>query len=94
MKTEIWKYPLGAICTDLKMPNGSKILTVQIQNDNATLWAIVPTVGTVEQSRRFRLHPTGAGTHEIKGDYIGTVQQANGLVWHVFEEIHPFGRNQ
>lgn len=84
----IWKYPFSI--TDrftLDMPEGAQILTIQNQQDTATLWALVNP-----QSPRVTRHFIVVGTgHPIsltwaRSRYLGTVQQYDGhLVWHIFE---------
>ena len=85
----IWKYPLEVVPQQtVEMPFGSKILTVQVQQETPCLWALVdPGLYTV----RREIHIVGTG-HELEISlsalkYINTFQQANGsLVWHVFEK--------
>lgn len=74
----------------LALPEGAKILTVQMQGRALRLWALIdPTVAKVRQ-RTFEVFGTGHDMDEWPRDYIGTVQQPVGvdLVWHVFER-HP-----
>ena len=89
MNTTIYKYPLNL--TDeqvLKLPQGYRILSVQVQTGQVTLWAIVnPTNKPVET--KIRIHGTG---HSVKEHeklwHIDTIQLDGGvLVFHVFEEI-------
>jgi hypothetical protein len=77
----------------LELPFNSKILDVQIQGNQLCLWAIVdPELDSV--IRRFRVFGTGWSWKDkpdhdpIVGlDYthLATVQEKNGMVWHVFE---------
>lgn len=87
MSNAIWKYTLTPDCT-LKMPVGAEVLTVQVQDGELRLWALVnPNVVRVD--RRFVVYGTGHDikTSEFDQRYIGTVQMNNGyLVLHVFEE--------
>ena len=83
----IWKYSLSiereAEYTVL-MPRQAEILTVQAQNDNICLWALVeddPDYPT--EVRHFSIVVTGSSPEDAK--YIGTVQLEG--VWHVFEEL-------
>ena len=86
MKT-IWKWEISLGNGTATMPVGAEILTVQMQNGEPQMWAIVdPTART--HHRNF--HVVGTG-HEVpeRATYIGTYQQPElGLVWHLFE-IEP-----
>lgn len=89
MKT-IYKYPIEI--TDeqtFPMPVGAKILTVQVQNGNPFIWAMVNPESPTEQVS-IRIYGTG---HPISGrsnlEYVGTFQSMYGghLVFHVFKDI-------
>jgi len=89
MNKTIWKFPLKV--TDgqnISMPVGSEILTVQTQNEEPCLWALVDPKATTE-IRFFEIFGTG---HPVGYDmgvsrkYISTFQLRGGaLVFHVFE---------
>lgn len=82
----IWKYELEV--TDkqwVNMPEGAKILTVQIQNGRPCLWAIVNPKNKPEE-RVIETYGTGNPFKEFERSYIGTYQlQGGSLVFHVFE---------
>lgn len=66
-----------------------KFLDIQIQNEIPVIWAIVDTELV---SRKFYIYCYGTGWElnkdEARGDYLGTVQDNEGYVWHYFlEEI-------
>lgn len=90
----ILKFPLKIQDQQtLKLPGGTRFLSVQYQNDVLCLWAFVqPAVSPMV--RTIRIVGTG---HDVETDfmnrhtYIGTSQSADGLVWHVFEEISKNG---
>lgn len=88
---KIFKYLLEIIEEQIKLiPKNGEILTVQTQNDEVYLWALIDPNMDYED-RKIRIIGTG---HPIddweKLQYIGTTQQMNGqLIWHVFEEIQP-----
>lgn len=71
----------------LNLPKGAKILTVQEQNNEPQIWALVEG-SQPDETRNFRLSGTG---HPIKEDpgileYIGTFQLVGGgFIGHVFE---------
>ena len=80
----IWKFPLKI--TDhqsIKMPQGPRLLTVQIQDGVPMLWAMVDTNTGITWDIEIRIYGTGnPGPNEAE-NYIATFQQ-DGLVWHVF----------
>ncbi len=81
-RTTIWKFPLTQENVD--MPQGSRLLTVQIQHGVPTLWAEVnPKEETV--TRRLAVIGTGwvDGIPEHLG-YIATFQQGV-MVFHVYD---------
>jgi hypothetical protein len=70
----------------INMPTNAQILTVQEQNNEAFIWALVNPNESL-YPYRFRLAGTG---HEIHGSgfmtFIGSFQLANGaLVFHLFK---------
>lgn len=86
---KIYKYPVEvADVQTILLPLGAQILTVQEQNGQPYIWAIV-NPETDSEPRRFRLYGTG---YNIETDnvlkYIGTFQLLCGrLVFHLFEEV-------
>ena len=90
--TTIWKYDLGvAMEQEIAMPEGSKILTVQMQKDRPRLWvAVNPALPKVMR----RIFMLGTG-YELPGldklpsislAYVGTFQVGGGdLVFHIFD---------
>jgi hypothetical protein len=86
MSLTIWKYEI--IPTDaqeIEMPEGARILCVQVQNDTPYIWALV-NPAAVKCGRRLRIVGTGHTVFGDPGAYIGTFQFANGLVFHVFDQ--------
>jgi hypothetical protein len=85
MKT-IWKFPLEV--TDfqhIKVPKGYRILTVRVQYDRPTLWAMVDPNETDVGPVEIRIFGTGHPMPDDPGRYIGTFQMSGGsLVFHVF----------
>lgn len=85
----IYKYPLR-ITDDqsIKMPEGAKILTAQMQGETLCLWAEVNPALPLER-RFFEIIGTGNPLPSGMGasrTYINTVQSHGGqLVWHVYE---------
>lgn len=88
MKKTIWKYQLVAESVKIEMPIGAEILTVQIQDGIACLWALVDPNADKEE-RIIEVFGTG---HPVPYDmgvsrkYIATFQLNGGtLVYHAFE---------
>lgn len=83
----VYKYTIdGKNAGKLMMPFGAEILTVQMQDGNITLWALVDP-DQYEQGRHFDIYGTGWDIDtSTPHEYIGTVQRS-GMVWHVFEII-------
>ena len=89
MNKRIWKYQIP-IADDfrLKMPDGARILTVQIQEGGPCIWA-VEDPEAVPRIYHFRIVGTG---HEFSTEgwiYIGTFQSPP-FVWHLLvKERNP-----
>jgi hypothetical protein len=82
----IYKYQFRiADETIVVMPQGAKILSVQMQNGVPTIWAMVVTESKMKE-RTLRCYGTGheLDTFAIQGTYLATLQ-INGFVWHIFE---------
>lgn len=86
MMLTIWKYPLStdAAHTDLSIPKGGRVLTVQFQDHLPFIWVQVDTEKPPTM-RHFELVATG---QQIFPDalYIGTIQR-NGMVFHLYEVV-------
>ena len=68
----------------LSMPWDAHVVSCQTQGGVPALWAVVETTNPPTR-RRFVFVGTG---HELPvGQFIGTVQECNGLVWHIFEPL-------
>ena len=88
MKT-IWKFEL-ALQTEqaINMPEGAKVLTVQVQAGVLCVWALVDTENDTEE-RQFFILGTGHDADDVDSsngyNYLNTVQLPSGaLVHHVF----------
>jgi hypothetical protein len=85
----IYKYPIEVVDEQIvKMPQFSKILTVQLQRNHVCIWAEVETDEPIVD---YELFIFGTG-HEIppylKKRYIGTFQLLGGdLVFHLYEKL-------
>lgn len=90
MEKQIWKFEIDKNNIIIEMPKDAEILTVQPQNGQICIWALV-TPDNVKESRYFEVYATG---HTIRYDmgverkYIGTIQIDGGSwVWHLFERL-------
>jgi len=85
---QIWKYPLEVTdVQDLLMPEGSEILSVQVQLATACIWAMGDE-HNLRVPRRIRIYGTGHPMQGPFGRFIGTFQIHHAdshLVFHVFE---------
>ncbi len=94
----IYKYPLQIVDQQtLYLPKGAELLSVQEQDRQLMLWAIVDLSAPVEP-RLFSVYGTGNSFYSdtMRARYIGTAQiqvipgvgATNPMmaVWHVFEE--------
>lgn len=84
---KIFKYSLAlGDVQNVWMPEGAKLLSVQVQRETIVLWALVsPDAECVKR----KIVCSGTG-HNVIGvdaqDYIGTIQLLNGeLVLHFFD---------
>lgn len=91
MKKQIWKFEIKPNQDIIEMPKGAKILTVQNQNGNACIWALVDPENEKEK-RHFEVFGTGHNIHynaATERKYINTFQLEDGrLVFHLFERIN------
>jgi len=89
----IWKWTLKM--TDLQtleLPQGSAILTVQMQGDMPQLWALCDESPGRKDKRHIAIYGTGNSIPDEAGDYIATFQMRGGaLVFHAFEVEHAEG---
>ena len=93
MTKVIWKYPIPLVERfNLEMPRDAQILTVQIQNDQPTLW-VMADLDRAEDSKRvpeardirmFGIAGTGRPFEDEGWAYVATWQYG-GYVWHLFE---------
>ena len=99
---KVLKYDLSDLDTgalrEIEMPQGTRILAVQVQKggmlgimeaETVCLWAMSNTDESRKVRRMFRIYGTGRPIDEDPADldYIGTVQTGPFVwhVWHVFE---------
>ena len=82
MKT-IYKYPLNAVETVIRVPGGARLLTIQIQGETPHVWVLVDTDATRRITMVLTIYGTGHELPSQPGEYVGT-WQSRGFVWHVF----------
>jgi hypothetical protein len=73
----------------IEMPRGAKVLTVQVQDGQPFIWAMVDPDNTFEltEHRSFCVIGTGFDFELERLAYIGTFQHVVAKeVWHLFEE--------
>lgn len=87
MNQTIWKYnvKIDDVQT-VAMPEGAKLLSVQVQHNLVTIWAMVDP-RNLNVNRIIQMAGTGHDMSErIMGDFLGTFQIESGaLVFHVFD---------
>jgi hypothetical protein len=70
----------------IELPKDSKILTVQVQKENAFIWVLLDIEQEIKQKINFRLVGTGHPINDNIKYYIGSFQMCEGnLVFHLFE---------
>jgi len=89
MKT-IWKYKLSPDLTDLEIPGGATVLSVDEQFGHVCLWVEVDPSNQLV-TRSFQTFGTGHPIHDFAGitrKFIGSVKLMDGaLIFHVYERI-------
>jgi hypothetical protein len=86
MKT-IYKYAIKVDDTQtIRMPKGAQILSVQCQEEQPCIWAVIDTECS-NGYRQFGLVGTGHPCERLEGGkYVGTFQLRQGaLVFHLFD---------
>jgi hypothetical protein len=85
MKATIWKYPFPVMDNfEIEMPITAKVVSVQIQQGQPCMWAIVNARLTTKM-RKFKVVGTGHGFELMPDDtFIGTFQMGD-FVGHLFE---------
>lgn len=87
---QVWKWnlPEGVGTHVVEMPEGARVLGLQLQRGVPAIWALVDERLRTER-RAFVTFPTGGALPADVGwalQFVGTYQlEADGLVFHVFE---------
>lgn len=80
----IFKYRVRPM-PHIHMPQGAKLLSVQVQRGEPMLWALIDESEPIV-NRKIRSYGTGHTTPDDPGQFVGTFQMDDGLVFHVFDE--------
>lgn len=84
----VWKFPLGLKegkdIISIEMPAGANILSCQWQHQDLHLWAEVECMAD-KVKRTFAVVGTGCPMPVAFMNFIATVQDDIGFVWHVYE---------
>ena len=84
MTQQIIKHVLSVGANKIEMPEGSSILTAQMQRDQIVLWTI-GSIGYGSTERRLiGVVGTGSDLEDDVGTYVATVQEGS-FVWHVLD---------
>ena len=81
---KILKYQLLGFDNIIEMPEGAKVLSVQLRGNGIYLWVITDP-DNKKAKRKFLLVGTGQKFSSDNLEFIGTVQ-VESFVWHVFED--------
>ncbi len=81
----IHKYPIEITDSqEVMLPDGARILTVQLQHGQACLWALVESENPLKP-RRILSYGTGHPVSDSNMQYISTIQiEGSSLVFHFF----------
>ena len=86
---EIYKYTLQTCDQELTVKHKSRLLSLQVQNDEVVMWCLVDPN---EKDDTIKIQVFGTGwvvENDTELGHIGTVQ-LNGLAWHYFYDKKGF----
>lgn len=88
MEQVIYKYPIILhMENNIVLPKGSAVVDFQVQDNQFFIWVLLLRSlmdSGLTETRTFRIIATGQNI-KITSNYIKTVHEYNGLVWHLFE---------
>lgn len=86
MKRMIYKYSIPAIPGEIQTINDKiiEVLDIQYQYGKPTMWAIVDADAEMGPPFQIAAFGTGWEIPEAAKQYLGTLQDDNGYVWHYF----------
>ncbi len=82
----IYKYPLTSNKIKYALPLGVKFLDIQVQRAIPCMWFEVD-LSKDKEDRLFCLIPTGVEFDDTGMHYLGTFQEEETFVMHLYEEI-------
>ena len=87
MNKKIYKYNLN-VDSVINVTNDYEILDIQYQDDKLVAWLLVDLDSNNWKYKiKFNIYGTGWNCNEKYENYVKTVQDNNGLVWHIFKGI-------
>lgn len=84
---KVYKYDIVHGDTSFELPQGYKILAVQEQYGQLVLYADVDIGEESLDIVTIRIIGTGHTIPDVPLEYINTIMESNGLVWHAYREI-------
>lgn len=84
MSVVVWKFPLRRWSAFIDMPEGARIISCGQQDGELCVWALCDS-DAPKVPRYVAALNTGRPVPPPAGEFIGTVQMPNGIVWHLFE---------
>lgn len=86
MKRMIYKYPIPAIPGEIQTINDKiiEVLDIQYQYGKPTMWAIVDADAQMGVPFKIAAFGTGWEIPDAAKQYLGTLQDTEGYVWHYF----------
>lgn len=90
MTWQVWKFAVEPGEFKLELPNGARVLTVQLQGKDPKIWILVDTTA-LPVTHTFVTIGTGHNADVVQDyDYVGSFQIVDGddiqLVFHLFHE--------
>jgi len=87
MEYRVWKYELEPGVNEIELPYEAVPLSVGWQGRNVMMWVLVEHPGgRAKDKRKFLWIGTGHKfERHASPEFVGTVQDPSGFVWHVFE---------
>jgi len=83
----IFKYPINIGKTDIGLPVGSYVLSVQMQNGQPCVWVMLDPDDENKTVATFEVVGTGHDIDRTDKGFVGTFQDG-AFVWHLFVGIY------
>jgi hypothetical protein len=97
MTKTIWKFEMEIDDTQvINMPKGAEILSIQLQNNEPVIWALVNPEEPDKEPRQFEMFGTGyliPCDISINRKFLGTIQPIGigssfSFAFHIFERLY------